>query len=238
LMPGQDRAWPIWTPDGSRLTVGGSGPPPGLISMPAAGGPIEQITNVGGIPGSWSSDAKTLVFTQPLPTSGWEIAVWSREAGARKLRPSQPAPIMERFPTLSPDGRWLAYATNESGRDEVYVEDFPNSTERHPISANGGNAPAWSHNGRELFYLEPRGDLVRMVAVSVNLEPKFRAGMQQTLFEGRYVVGSPMRSYDVAADGRFIMTQDVPQPPAPSVTQIPLVLNWAEELKRLVPTTR
>jgi hypothetical protein len=237
LLPGQEGAWPIWTPDGKQMTVTTSGPPLALMSTPVDGGPIDRIIMEAGIPGSWSPDAKVLVFTRSLPTTTWEIRVWSREAGERKLHPPPPTPIMERFPTLSPDGRWLAYASDESGRDEVYVESFPNSTKRYPISADGGVAPAWSRNGAELFYLEPRGELMRMMAVNVSLAPAFRAGAPRALFEGRYFVGSPMRSYDVAADGRFIMTQDVPQLPAPAVTQIPLVLNWAEELKRLAPST-
>jgi hypothetical protein len=134
------------------------------------------------------------------------------------------------YPTLSPDGRWLAYTSDESGRPEVFVQPFPGPGAKSQISTGGGIEPVWSPNGRELFYLS--GD--RMMAVDISMSPGFKAGAPRALFEGRYL-RSPngVAAYDVAADGRFLMVQ--PLHPDPPTNQIQIVLNWFEELRRIVP---
>ena len=136
------------------------------------------------------------------------------------------------FPRLSPDGRWLAYTSNEPGRIEVFVQPFPGPGGRSQISIDGGTEPVWSRDGRELFFLS--GD--KMMAVQITTAPIFTAGTPQALFEGRYLFGpNSVAAYDVAADGqRFLRVQ--PMHPDPPVDQIQVVLNWTEELKRLVPT--
>lgn len=231
----RSNVWPLWTPDGKQITFASQG----LMSVVAKGGDVESILSAGAgrraIPGSWSPDGRTLVFVTLMPNGTWEIHTFSRAEGDRKLHPSLETPVLERFPTFSPDGRWLAYSSNESGRDEIYVERFPGSTDRHVVSTDGGIAPAWALDGRELFYLvtdteTPRR--TRMMAVDVKLEPTFSAGIPRMLFEGPYTPGTPMRHYDVAPDGRFLMLQDTEAPTVP-VTQMVLVLNWFEEMKRL-----
>jgi Tol biopolymer transport system component len=143
-------------------------------------------------------------------------------------------PINERHPQFSPDGKWFVYTSNESGRDEVYVERFPGPSERHKVSTDGGTAPAWASNGGELFYaMEPGGGLVRMMSVDIKLEPAFSAGRPRMLFERRWMPGTPYRNYDVSRDGRFLMLLEGEWLPAPAATQMVLVLNWFEELKRL-----
>ena len=142
----------------------------------------------------------------------------------------------ERDAEVSPDGRWVAYGSNESGQSEVYVRPFPDVDGGHwQVSTGGGTRPLWARSGRELFYLVEPG---RMMAVSIPPGPTFAAGKPQVVFEGRYFTGGG-RSFDVSPDGRrFLMIKDArgTRAEAPSPPQIVVVQNWTDELKRLVPT--
>jgi serine/threonine-protein kinase len=127
---------------------------------------------------------------------------------------------------ISPDGRWLAYQSNTSGQFEVYVTPFPGPGPRIPVSANGGDNPRWSRDGRELFYT--RGD--RMMAVTLIPGPTLSVGAPRALFEGRYRAASNfVTPFDVASDGRFLRIEQV-QPDRP-VTRIEVVLNWFSAVK-------
>ena len=132
---------------------------------------------------------------------------------------------------FSPEGRWLAYVSDESGRDEVYMQPFPGPGGKRQISTEGGKEPLWAHHGQELFYRE--GD--KLMAVEITLEP-FTAGKPTMLFEGRYLpmIGfSP--NYDITPDGqRFVFIKSSAEELA--VTQLNVVLNWFEELKQRVPS--
>ncbi len=142
-------------------------------------------------------------------------------------------PFDEDTGMLSPDDRWLAYVSNESGREEIYVRPFPDPGGKLQISTEGGTEPMWSRDGRELFYRI--GD--KMMAVAIATEPRLAPGSPTLLFEGRYRSGSeggnPATGYDVAPDGRFVMIRA--EEGAGGTQQINVVLNWFEELKRLVP---
>lgn len=127
-------------------------------------------------------------------------------------------------------GRWVAYESDESGRDEVYVQPFPGPGSKELVSTDGGTEPTWSQDGRELFYRS--GD--RMMAVATTIESTFRALKAAVLFERPYWRFTRVRSYDVAADGRFVMIKESEQ--AAAATHINVVQNWDQELKRLVPT--
>ena len=128
----------------------------------------------------------------------------------------------------------MAYQSNDSGRDEIYVQAFPAAGRKWSISTSGGTEPRWSRNGRELFYLE--GD--KLMAVEITPQPTFSAGSPRLLLQGRFI-GSPngTTGYDVSADGqRFLRIQAVePEPPA---NQIHVVMNWFEELKQLAASRR
>ncbi len=138
------------------------------------------------------------------------------------------------FPAISPDGRWIAYQSNLSGRYEIYVERYPESGNRQQISTGGGRTPAWSRDGRELFFHAENG--TQMFAVPVRSESTLVAGRQQTLFETALLISGGVRSYDVAPDGRFFVIRTAQSETGGNTSNLILVLNWFDELKRLVPT--
>jgi len=218
---------PIWTPDGKRLAFSSDAdnPVPNLYWQAADGSqPAERLTTSQNEqrPGSFSPDGKVLAFSELRPSTGWDIWMLDIE-GERKARPFLSQPFNEYQPMFSPDGRWLAYQSNQSGRAEIYVQPFPGPGAKHQISAEGGWQPTWARHGRELFYRN--GD--KMMAVAVTTGPGFEASKPRVLFEiPRF------EDYDVAPDGRFLMTQSEPRSPP---RQLNLVLNWAEEVKRRVP---
>jgi serine/threonine-protein kinase len=139
---------------------------------------------------------------------------------------------------VSADGRWLAYQSSESGRDEIYVRPFPNvDGGKWQVSADGGTRPLWARDGRELFYYTAaRG----MIAVPIRAGTAFAAGTAASVFGGpAFSVPTNGRMYDVSADGRrFLMIKQAPPTGerAAAPLQLVVVQNWLEELKRLVPT--
>ncbi len=234
---------PIWTPDGARVTFMSemSDPVPTLWWRPADGsGPQELLlerTTVGArLPTSWSPDGQTLAFTQLFrsETDSSDILMLPRE-GEQEPWAFLSTEFEETGAMFSPDGRWLAYESNETGRDEVYVQPFSVTGPggKLPVSVNGGTEPVWPRNSRDLFYRN--GD--KMMAVAIETEPELSVGTPRLLFEGRFLGAGPLhlrRSYDVSPDGqRFLMIQRE-QELVP--TEIVVILNWFEELKRLVPT--
>jgi hypothetical protein len=143
-------------------------------------------------------------------------------------------------PDISPDGHWIAYASNESGTNEVYVQRYPGAGERIRISTDGGTEPIWTANGREILYrsFKPGGGGGAFVSVAIRSLSPFVAGAPRVLFEhkgGEYDSTSPTRSWDVTGDGqRFLLSKAIP-PPDKLVTTMNVVLNWTEELKRRAP---
>ncbi len=227
--------WPIWTPDGKRVTfLSALSGPVDLHWAPADGSGIpERLTTDENykVPGSWSPDGQVLAFSELSPTNGWDVWVLKLE-GDRKPRPFLQTPSNESIPMFSPDGRWLAYESDESGREEIYVRPFPGPGSKWQISADGGTEPVWARSGRELFYRN--GD--KMMAADIATQPSFSARKPKVLFEGHYESYGPFSSYyDVSPDGqRFLMVKENQQ--GTSASQINVVLNWFEELKRRVPS--
>ena len=131
---------------------------------------------------------------------------------------------------LSPDGRWLAYVSGVTGSPEIWVRPYPGPGVPIRISPSGGREPVWHPGGQELFYLEGN----KMMAVKVASEPGFTSEPPQVLFEGNYVQTN-RPSYDVGSDGCFLMIKEADEDEG-EPGQINVVLNWFEELKRLVPT--
>jgi Tol biopolymer transport system component len=220
----------VWTPDGKRIVFKGAASR--LFWQAADGsGAVEPLTNESlapnNFPGGWSPDGQTLVFVEQAPS----FAIWLLPLKDRKPQPFGQSRSDETAPRFSPDGHWIAYRSNESGRNEVYIRPYPGPGGKWQISTEGGTEPVWNPKGGELFYRNGS----KMMAVDVVTQPTLSAGKPRMLFEGAYVL-SPRSSanYDVSPDGqRFLMVEASEQGQAPA--QINVVLNWFEELKRRVP---
>jgi len=249
---------PIWTPDGKRIVYGRQVQTLniGLYRKAADGtGKEEPLVSGEGRPGmlpwSWSGDGKILVGTAwsavlgssstPFQRRGQDIVTLPIE-GDGKVKSLLQESYSESQPEVSADGRWMAYTSNESGKNEIYVRPFPNvDGGRWQVSTSGGDRPLWSSDGRELFY--QNGDAV--MAVPVKAEPTFNPGTPKILFRGTFASGNPRgNSWDISSDGkRFLMMKAAPQttetaPAAPAFElprRINIVLNWTEELKQRVP---
>jgi hypothetical protein len=165
------------------------------------------------------------------------------ENGKASVQPAFQTPHNERWPEISPDGRWLAYSSNVSGRYEVYVRPYPGPGRTEQASIEGGLSPAWHPNGPELFYLSSKGSAGRrrMMVVEFAAGSPPRMGRPHPLFEYDHLalLCAFVRCFDVALDGQRFYTVQTPTPPAPPVvTHISLIQNWFDELRAKVPTRR
>jgi Tol biopolymer transport system component len=227
----------LWTPDGRRITFQSDkeGPPNVYWQRADGSGGLERLTtsDYTSVPSSCSPDGQLLAFVQVDPATGFDI--WVLRLTDRKAQPFLRTPYSETSPRFSPDGRWLAYISNESGRYEVYVQPYPGPGGKWQISTEGGTEPAWNPNGRELFYRS--GD--KMMAVDIATQLGFTVGKPRVLFAGWYeATPATFSNYDVTPDGqRFLMLKRNEQE-ASAPTQINVVLNWFEELKHRVPTEK
>jgi len=223
----------LWTPDGKRIAFQSNkeGPPKLFWQLADGSGGLERLTTSEYIhaPMSWSPDGQLLAFIEINPTTGYDI--WVLRVGDRRTHAFLRMPFNESAPRFSPDGHWLAYISDESGQYEVYVQPYPGPGGKWQISTEGGTEPVWNPNGRELLYRS--GD--KMMAVEITMQPSFSAGKPKVLFEGPYVpTPATFPNYDVSPDGRrFLMVK--PDEQEQAATQINVVLNWFEELKRRVP---
>jgi serine/threonine-protein kinase len=242
--PAQD-GYPLWTPDGKRIVFWSSqsgGVRELHLRSADLTGNEERLTTGHNpqAPYSWADGGKLLVFQEYSPDTRMDIGVVPIEG------PHTPTLIIrgtadEGHPAVSPDGHWIAYQSNLSGRFEVYVQPFPALGSRWQVSAQGGVSPLWDPTGRELFYRNGRAVISVPVAAAGNT---FTYGNARVLFEGSYVnevfdpSGGP--SYALTPDGhRFLMMKEQERPDGGSgPAQIVVILNWVEELKRLVPPTR
>jgi Tol biopolymer transport system component len=181
-------------------------------------------------PGSWSPDGRVLAATKPSAETQGDI--WLVSADGGELAPLAQSEFNEVGPAFSPDERLIAYVSDESGRNEVYIQPYPGPGEKTLVSTNGGEEPVWSHDGSELFYRN--GDQLLSVPMGEDV------GAPEILFEKPFhrtrsdVVGAP--NYDVTADGKGFIMLAFDDEAAPA--QIDVVLNWLEELKRLVPAEK
>ncbi len=224
---------PIWMADGKKIAfTSDRNGVDNLYATPADGsGTIERLTTseAAQIPTSYAPDSHLLAFTQGSAKNGADIWLLPLE-GERKPRPFLQTAFDEHGAKFSPDGRWLVYESNESGRSEVYVQPVSGSSAKWQISADGGGSPRWSRAGREIVYRNG----TKMMAVEVSTAPAFKAERPHLLFDKEYLDPYFSGFYDITADGeRFVIVKPVERQ---RLTRINVVLNWFEELKRKVPT--
>jgi serine/threonine-protein kinase len=225
----------VWTPDGKRIAFYSDKEGPLNIFWQQADGSggLERLTTSENtnVPMSFSPDGQVMSFQEADPTTA-KTHVWVLRLGDRKAQSFSRIQFNEAAPRFSPDGRWLAYISDESGRYEVYVQPYPGPGGKWQISTDGGAEPVWNRNGRELFYRSSN----KMMAVDIAAQPNFTAGNPRMLFQGEYVLATaPVPNYDVSPDGqRFLMVKSNESAQV-APTQINVVLNWFEELKQKVP---
>jgi len=228
---------PQWSLDGIRIafrslssegagvycvTVGASAPAELLAKDPSTGVPL--------LPNSWSYNRNLLACTVQDPKTQDDIWILPMKSD-RKAQPFLTTQYHEHSPIFSPDGRWLAYVSNESGRSEIYLREYTDGGRKEMVSSDGGKNPVWSRDGKELYYVNGK----RMMVVKITWEPNFEISTPELLFEWPEVIlsgGNLGNNYDVSDDGRFLMVKrsdDIK-------VQLICVHNWFEELKRIAPT--
>lgn len=245
----------LWTPEGQRLIFASwrTGQIAPFWQPSNGAGTAEQIATLSGqnnIAPTRSADGRYLVIRASTGGSSY-LALLDFADSLRGPRPVsrrvESTPLLqtefeEYNADLSPDGRWIAYSSNESGAFDVHLRPFPEVTRgQWTVSHGGGTEPLWSRDGRELFYRSPDRGVMR---VAVTPGADWTAGTPTSLFAGAAYWLAPVgnaavaRTYDVSPDGkRFLMLKNVePDTPARRAPQIVVVQNWHEELKRLVPT--
>jgi serine/threonine-protein kinase len=241
--PGWD-LWPVWGPVSKRITYGSArvdnNHVPNLFSMSADGSGEEPLgesnPKEGCLPCSWSDDEQKLAFfcvgSEVNGISSYDIWVLSMEEG-RQAREFLATQYNEKMPAFHPRGDWIAYASDVSGQYEVYIRRYPSGNDRRQISFDRGDEPIWDPSGKTLYYRSG----ITMKAVAIEVEPSFSLGETNDLFTEWAERNNMVRNYDFdPVNRRFIMVKSLQDESTP--TKINVVLNWFDELKRLVPADR
>jgi Tol biopolymer transport system component len=233
---------PVWSPDGTRVA----------FAAPRAGGNgiYQKATNGSGkeqelvratgdlkLPDDWSHDGRFLLYTQRDPRTHanlWVLPLAGNGTPSGTATPFADTEFSEEQGRFSPDARWIAYASDESGRSEIYIQPFPlpeNGGSKTPISRDGGIQPRWRRDGKELFYFSPDG---KLMAAEVTEGPTFKASVPRVLFQvpvaqiAHNAVASQVFGWDVAPDGKRFLIDTA----ATSSEPVTVVLNWTAELKK------
>jgi Tol biopolymer transport system component len=233
-------ASPLWSPQGDELiyrsNMGSTINQLYRVPATGVGGPklllsdvqLRQLEQATPIPTDWSRDGAYLVYHAPTPKHG--IDLWALSLSDGKVIPLRSTQTVsnELHGSVSPDSQWLAYASDESGRYDVYVQAFPEAKDRWTISTDGGSQPRWSPNGRELMYLRVDGTLM---SVPINTAPSFAKGTPVALFKTALTgVDAYRLEYLPSADGkRILISTPIKEVDRPAIT---VVLNWPTLLKR------
>jgi len=235
-----DDSRPVWTPDGQRIVFSSDREGRGLHWKAADGtGQVERLTRSESFQAAeaWSPDGRQLIYREEGEDS--DLYLLSMSGNEEWVsRPLLRTPFEESAASISPDGAWVAYQSNEGGPYEIYVRPFPDvESGRWQISTDGGIEPFWGPNGRELFYRSTQGTM----SVSVTTEPSFTHDPPRVLIDRIYLsLAGAYPSYAVSPDGqRFLMIASVAgqsEAQGSAATQLNVVENWFEELSTLAPT--
>jgi len=228
LVSGFDNHFPVWTPSSRRLAFRSNRGGPFNLYWQAVDGSddAEQLTTSDHrqSPRSFSPDGKLLAFDERRPESGLDIWILPME-GDRSPEPYLQTRFNEGAPAFSPDGRFIAYVSNESGENEVFIQAYPSSGRKWRVSVDGGTAPQWNPQGQELFYRSGE----RVMVVDVDTKEEWSLGAPRVLFETSAIFAS------ILPDGQGFVTIQRSETASNFPDQLILVQNWTEELKRLVP---
>lgn len=232
---------PSWSPKGDRMVFASNrGKNQDLYKKPASGSIQDELllsTAYPKVADQWSRDGQFIVYSELDPKTRWDLWVLPVGApsgpGGAKPIPFLQTEFNEFHGQLSPDGRWMAYGSDETGQAEVYVRPFPASDGKWRISTAGGDQPRWRGDGRELFFAGADGKMMA-VAVKAVTEPKrsFETGSPMPLFESHIIEAGAFLTfqYDVTADGkRFLVDTNTAEASTP---QLNVVVNWSAALKR------
>jgi Tol biopolymer transport system component len=224
--------FPIWSPDDEWVAYASNRKGFHDIYRKAASGtgPDESLfaSDTGAkFPFDWSGDTGLIAFHTTVPESKTGSDIWVLSVADRKARPFLATPFHEGSPQFSPDGRWMAYASAESGTVEIFVQTFPASGGKWQISTAGGSYPRWRRDGKELYYLAP-GDV--LMAVDVTTGSGFAAGTPKPLFRTRIKNIDIGFQYDVSADGQRFLVNTLPE--GEQRDAITVVQNWTAGLQK------
>jgi serine/threonine-protein kinase len=221
--------YPLWSTDGKELVFGSTrNKSMDLFHIPSDLSRPETVLL------DWENNLRsatmapdgTLIFREEIPGKGMDLKMWSAAAADSTIG-LLTGPDDELAPAVSPDGRWVAYVSNLSSQDEIYVTSYPQPSGRIQISNGGGTSPAWSPDGKELFYMA--GDA--LVAVQLSNEPTLQVHSRQTLFRGPYLQYRWHRQYEVHPDGEhFIMIENPPR------GDVDVITGWFGEIERVLAT--
>ena len=231
---------PVWSPDGKQIVFGSSRNGKwGLYVKQSDGTGNEELlveSDLPKMPMSWTSDGKYIVYWVNDPKTNsddWVIPL----TGDRKPFPILQSPFNEQWPEISPDGKWIAYTSNETGTPEIYVRPFPSGPGKWQISTNGGTFQRWRADGKELYYLSAPNAGKMMAAEIHAAGSSFQADSPRALFDSGYINLFHTTNYHVfavSADGQRFL---IPRPEAGlsadiAATPITVVLNWTAALNK------
>jgi len=219
----------VWSPDGAHLAVSSLGAKVQIMPANGGGTPTTVSEELVAVVRDWSSDGHTILVQQQNSSTGWDVMALPASDKPESLKPVLNSRFDETYPRLSPDGRWLAYISNESGRGEVYVVPFPASGGRWQISNSGAGVGmglsgiAWARDGKQLYFRDAAGALM-----AVDVQPQggeFHSGLPRQIF----TAPGGVRPVDTAPDGRILVMVQADQEISPPLS---LILNWDAEMKR------